>query len=353
MNRLVLIGNGFDLAHGLKTQYKDFIYWYWKQRAMRFHKETGNVSNDGLSKLTILQDSSWPIFMFQNSFVLKEAEGKEIYEYLIENTDAFKVEHRYLFDRIHKSIETKGWVDIENDYYTLLYQRTLPLEDSSDIKVKYLNVQLDAIRNHLVSYLKLEDKKETQMIDSIREKIYAPIAQKDVAVTSGISFPNSLDQIMLLSFNYTSTPKLYVTDKATVNYIHGQLDTPQSIIFGYGDELDDGFKRLQEINDNECLRHIKSIRYLESDNYRKMLSFIESEPFQVVIMGHSCGNSDRTLLNTLFEHKNCVSIKPYYYKRDDGSNNYLELIQNISRNFTDMKLMRDRVVNKTFTEPLI
>ena len=25
MNRLVIIGNGFDLAHGLPTSYKDFI----------------------------------------------------------------------------------------------------------------------------------------------------------------------------------------------------------------------------------------------------------------------------------------------------------------------------------------
>ena len=25
MNRLVIIGNGFDMAHGLKTSYKDFI----------------------------------------------------------------------------------------------------------------------------------------------------------------------------------------------------------------------------------------------------------------------------------------------------------------------------------------
>ena len=80
-----------------------------------------------------------------------------------------------------------------------------------------------------------------------------------------------------------------------------------------------------------------------------MLSFIESEPYQILIMGHSCGNSDRTLLNTLFEHKNCVSIKPYYRKDKD---NYIELVQNISRNFTDMKLMRDRVVNKTYCEPL-
>lgn len=33
--------------------------------------------------------------------------------------------------------------------------------------------------------------------------------------------------------------------------------------------------------------------------------------------------------------------------------NYTELEQNISRNFTAMKLMRDRVVNKTQCEPLV
>ena len=80
---------------------------------------------------------------------------------------------------------------------------------------------------------------------------------------------------------------------------------------------------------------------------------INSTPYQVYIMGHSCGNSDRTLLNTLFEHKNCISIKPLYYIKEDGSDNYLEIIQNISRNFTDMKLMRDRVVNKTYCERLL
>jgi len=29
MNRIVLIGNGFDLAHGLPTRYEDFIKDYW------------------------------------------------------------------------------------------------------------------------------------------------------------------------------------------------------------------------------------------------------------------------------------------------------------------------------------
>ena len=97
---------------------------------------------------------------------------------------------------------------------------------------------------------------------------------------------------------------------------------------------------------------MKSTKYLEADNYRKLLSYIDSAPFQIYIMGHSCGNSDRTLLNTLFEHDNCVSIKPFFHRKDDGSDNYLDIVQNISRNFTDMKKMRDRVVNKTYCEPL-
>jgi hypothetical protein len=30
MNRIILIGNGFDLAHGLPTRYEDFIDDYWE-----------------------------------------------------------------------------------------------------------------------------------------------------------------------------------------------------------------------------------------------------------------------------------------------------------------------------------
>ena len=160
------------------------------------------------------------------------------------------------------------------------------------------------------------------------------------------------DNIMLLNFNYTNTANQYVQAHHPIfeiNHIHGELSKPESIIFGYGDELDENYKKISNLNDNEYLANFKSIKYLESDRYRKALQFMDAAPYQVFIMGHSCGNSDRTFLNTLFEHKNCVSIKPYYYKNGE-KDNYLEIVQNISRNFTDMKLMRDRVVNKTYCE---
>jgi len=35
MNRIILIGNGFDLAHDLKTKYENFIDWLWEDLAAK------------------------------------------------------------------------------------------------------------------------------------------------------------------------------------------------------------------------------------------------------------------------------------------------------------------------------
>ena len=48
MNRIVLIGNGFDLAHGLPTRYEDFINWYWEQRVRNFNGNLSNTDTDCL-----------------------------------------------------------------------------------------------------------------------------------------------------------------------------------------------------------------------------------------------------------------------------------------------------------------
>lgn len=49
MNRLVLVGNGFDLAHGLKTSYRDFITDYWMKIIEQWKAdEYGNLSIDGI-----------------------------------------------------------------------------------------------------------------------------------------------------------------------------------------------------------------------------------------------------------------------------------------------------------------
>lgn len=354
MNRLVLIGNGFDLSHGLKTKYEDFIYWYWKGVVAHMLTKSIDTYEDVLCKVTNHKLDYW------GKYYLFHSEEKEIYDFLVNNDGDIEIEYSPLFERINKSVQTKGWVDIENEYYSLLTDWRMDINKGYVLPdYKLLNNQLDILRNKLIEYLRLETNKITNVKENIREILNLPIDKKEMAVSS--EYYNDMKhnekiytaKTMLLSFNYTYLPQLYESNAMYIktNYIHGRLDNPESVIFGYGDELDERYKKLNNQNNNEALRHIKSIRYLESDNYRKMLEFIESAPFQVCIMGHSCGNSDRTLLNTLFEHKNCISIKPYFYKKQDGTDTYLELVQNISRNFTDMKLMRDRVVNKEYCEP--
>ena len=53
MNRIVLIGNGFDLAHGLNTSYKHFICWYLNQWGNHLLHGIGKEVSDGLLSMKI------------------------------------------------------------------------------------------------------------------------------------------------------------------------------------------------------------------------------------------------------------------------------------------------------------
>ena len=79
---------------------------------------------------------------------------------------------------------------------------------------------------------------------------------------------------MLLSFNYTKTAKMYGNFNITHNYIHGELEKPENIIFGYGDELDKSYQSILDMNDNALLRNVKSVKYLETRHYHDLLEFL-------------------------------------------------------------------------------
>ena len=407
MNRIVLIGNGFDLAHGLKTSYADFIDWYWEQLKETILHTNQTFINDGLITVQLLpRRASGFFYYFQYGASLGDAvngSGDKLIDLLSRSGD-FKIEQTALLEEIMKSIEEKKWVDIERIYYDLLNESR---KENSDINIEDLNQQLQALTNKLCEYLKdVEENSAREINNTIKEKIYEPIKLQDIAIEStrestryfndrcakihilnllekyqkiGIfknydlemlrisykddfghymkrdyKFATLPEKILLVNFNYTNIADQYVPEDqeiASVNHIHGTLEEPESMIFGYGDELDKRYMELSDMDDNRYMKNIKSHRYLEKSKYRELLQFANSDKFQIYIMGHACGNSDRTLLNTLFEHDNCVSIKPFFYRY--GSNdNYNDIIQNISRHFPNRQKFRDRVVNKTYCEPL-
>lgn len=79
--------------------------------------------------------------------------------------------------------------------------------------------------------------------------------------------------------------------------------------------MDDDYQIIEKLDDNEYLKFFKSFQCFQNNCYDNFLREIDHEKFQVCILGHSCGLSDRVLLNTIFEHENCRSIKIYYHQK--------------------------------------
>lgn len=392
MNRLIIVGNGFDLAHGLPTSYKDFIDDYWKGILGADHVDEF-VSFQNIGKLfkfdsvNNLEDLANNIM--QNDDKIKFSDA-EIYREFGNNMSgkyprAHILNYKNTFFRLINQKSIQNWVDIENEYYKELKKivkaPSLELEAKKE-KVVVLHNEFEQVKKLLEEYLqeKIENKydftlyMENPILDILLPELSFKFDKKrylkEFKYSDQLYVEEFLSEVLenyslithFLSFNYTKVVEQYYAGFAyekQINYIHGKLnDSINTVNFGFGDEMDEDYKMIENIDDNEYLRNFKSFQYLQNPNYKSLLDFVESDrKFQVYIMGHSCGLSDRTMLNTIFEHPNCMSIKVSYHETKDENgkvikDNYTEIIQNISRHFNKKKLMREKVVNKTLCQPL-
>lgn len=407
MNRLVIVGNGFDLAHGLPTGYCDFINDFWGNISERYNDEIYkrliyiNVEQEFFLRKckaktykefsnhvnNFFQERGYSYALLKDSFKVLNGRGNEVIIFKINNV---------FFEEINKVYSFQNWVDIENEYYRLL--KDCLKEENSNLRVKKLNKEFAEVKKLLEAYLNeaVNGRYEFEYIDSCNEisnifkvmpsylktrsdkeymEVFSKSDHEDLIAFDDMIYEadgrgelhNELKSgkinhaTVFLNFNYTKTIDVYLDaidnipgafGKIDQIQIHGRLnDKFNRVNFGFGDEMDDDYKNIEKKDDNEYLRNIKSFQYLQNSNYRKMLDFIDGEKFQVYIMGHSCGLSDRILLNKIFEHHNCRSIKVFYYKNGDWDN-YTEIVQNISRHFNKKEMMREKIVNKSFCQPL-
>ena len=346
MNRLIIIGNGFDLAHGKKTSFKDFILEYFCDAVNTFFNES--FYQDELLELRMIH--GFPPFYRKP----KPITQNEVMDFL-DNLDIEKNQlvfkfHSLLLSRAYADIINLNWVDLELLYFkVLLATKNAHKSQNQNQAIRAVNDQLDFLKNKLVEYLKKEEEKFEFNFDNLdlTSCFLENIKSEDVAIERITSVKP--DFIYFLSFNYTYTltnylPKVKKIKNTNINYIHGDLYNQNAEpIFGFGDEFDKKYLEFEEENNNELFRHIKSFDYHKTKNYFDLIRYIDSKKFQVQIYGHSCGLTDRTMLNQIFEHENCLSIKIFYHKNDNG-NDFIEKTHEISRHFKDKGLMRKKIV---------
>lgn len=402
INRLVLIGNGFDLAHGLKTSFFDFIN-YCAFKIIKYTEDLLENKRYSLSyfsrqtKEIIFEESNYSIYISNDinihNLFSSNANYNETYidKYKnICNQCDFETKNKNISNSFIKLVSNsffkiivynsanQNWAGIEKDFYDALLTSSLikPTSSYSSVKnIDNLNENFEEIINCLEEYLLYAQNTEININSNLLGYLKKDIFSHEVINNFSVKInrismwdvfhdefkfePKSLgiNKTLFLNFNYTNLVKEYIKQEQSNSYqlihIHGELNNQHNpIIFGYGDEKDSSYQELENKNDNRYLQYLKSHHYFLNSNYKDLLNFIEQGKYQIYIWGHSCATSDRVLLETIFEHDNCISIIPFYHKKDNGSDNYTDLIMNISRSFTDKKKFRDVVVNKKYCEPL-
>ena len=368
MNRLIIIGNGFDLAHGIKTSYHDFILNYLKESLLlalsnlKPNYEHPYIDyyyfEDNLIEITINYRNPKEYYLPHINNIKKVSEFEELLKRL-------GIVVKYNFEIIKIGIEKLSefnWVDFEIEYFKELLKiknKNSIIETNEknnqkkDYLIKELNNKFELFKSKLEVYLtKQQDTfknifKKEMLCDCFCEDIL----EQDVDIISIVNQPPK--SLLFLNFNYTNTILPYIEEcelriTSKINFIHGDLNYDfGKPIFGFGDETDKRYSEFENEGNNELFKHIKTFEYLKTNNYSNLTRYLAIEEFQVHIYGHSCGLSDRTMLKEIFEHSNCMSIKIFYHEKD-GSNDYTEKTHEIYRHFTDKNVMRNKVVNEKY-----
>lgn len=336
-NRLVIVGNGFDLNLGLKTSYNDFMVWLIKEALKDAMNGNSNpilrIPNPKRIRMTAEHIGE---IESKNTLVDLKSCAKEI--------GGLHFNHTFI-KRLYDKASQENWVDIEYEFFLhlkgLVEKKERVIYPKFEEDIRKLNDCLDNLTTKLHGYVHLVDK--GIHIEQNDASYYADLfgKKKPMEVHGQVQI-GELASVKILSFNYTnslSTITQLLDDQRWIP-IHGWVKGSSEIIFGYGDDTDKFFRRLEAQNMNDLLRHNKSFYYGLTSNYSELLTFLDANPLEVLIVGHSCGISDRTLLKTIFEHPNCRAIRILHR---GSKQDYVEKYINISRHFTDKVRMRQVV----------
>ncbi|KAB7528231.1 hypothetical protein F8C76_10190 [Flagellimonas olearia] len=348
-NRMVIVGNGLDLALGLKTTYTDFLRWYI------------------LACLEKARDSKYSDKMVQvdrianvNLQMLNEC---ETFEKLIDRCKSIghlRMTYRGFLVFILDHLQLENWVDIESLYFDTLIplmdeiKKNPPSYRDFEVIKEALNSSFQEMSDRLGEYIfginqaPLSQNLSLKYYDFL-QKSYKKQINEDTCLNHEVGYKQLGDpeKLLFLNFNYTnSIDKLFIGNglnklhqSINIHGVAGSISNP--IIFGYGDDTHPYYAKIEEERSNVPLEFIKSFYYNRTTDYHEMLGFMESGPFEVYIVGHSCGLSDRTLLKSIFEHRDCLSIKIFHRGTIEE---HVKKNMAISRHFDNKQLLRKRVL---------
>lgn len=321
---ILVIGNGFDLYHGLKTKYIDFV---------NFTKES-NKANIPRKISDICKDN---IFIRCFKEIAKDNDNwidceKEIESIVI----LFKkiIDDRKVFDEFpeYRSISRNKTSLHPEEFEKLLVMKKI---------IKQSDEQKILLRDSLFSQYNWINKEKFMNIlkrdlDSfiLLFRFYLKNYVQNKEITNLSKQILSLSPKYVVNFNYTDTYTKYGIARDKICFVHGSVDD-KNIVLGTRD-LDETdvdsiyfkkyFQRIQKrtdvINWNE-FPYDSRIRLIKHNNIpNDKIKYVDATYF----FGHSLSNTDGDLIRSIYKFSKNIIV---FYLNDLKSNDYEKKVINL------------------------
>lgn len=360
---ILIIGNGFDLAHGLPTKYWDFLMF------VKCIKEHGSLN--GIERANIFGDLSKEIRnLIYNEDYRSSDNKEELLEFLELIKDNIWIE--YFIDKIQDKDKNKGWIDFELEIsqviksldYLQKYNKVCAKNsnnrnnpDDSELfnqaykfldKMKNKGITdhnakfkcssfYDDIANDIIGELNNELNNLIRCLEIYLDEFVAKID-----VTYASSDINEINKIgkgieKVLSFNYTKTYKNrydLTNESVKYDYVHGKINSKRNklkndMVLGIDEYLEDD-KKDKELDFIQFKKYFQRIYKKTGCEYRKWVEEmkkkneafdkktswtgkeVEEVKTNLYIFGHSLDVTDKDILKELIMLPRTTTTIYYY-----------------------------------------
>ena len=313
LKQLIVLGNGFDLASGLKSTYYDFFDYIYGQPIVNntnsnnfWYKIFQNYKEDTIEDWADIEEQILVqlknIEYLYNEKILIEGRGDSETSSLAESEhkennipNNLYVTLEFLLpyfvkvrsEKTTQNILKKQLLILEDDFRKYLLSIT---KENADDRIYYKYYMKSKVLNKYIQLCNSSESHNSDLVSKLENTTifnHSPQIKKFDETLSEIYKEKNSNENLVLTFNYTK-----VWDVENVRNIHGDLDNG-NIIFGIDyDKLNNNFKKAP-------IEFSKSYRVLENG---LISTFDISSDIDIIkIYGHGLGKADYSYYQSIFD----------------------------------------------------
>lgn len=313
LKQLIVLGNGFDLASGLKSTYYDFFDYIYGQPIVNNTNSNNfwydifqNYKEDTIEDWADIEEQILVqlknIEYLYNEKILIEGRGDSETSSLAESEhkennipNNLYVTLEFLLpyfvkvrsEKTTQNILKKQLLILEDDFRKYLLSIT---KENADDRIYYKYYMKSKVLNKYIQLCNSSESHNSDLVSKLENTTifnHSPQIKKFDETLSEIYKEKNSNENLVLTFNYTK-----VWDVENVRNIHGDLDNG-NIIFGIDyDKLNNNFKKAP-------IEFSKSYRVLENG---LISTFDISSDIDIIkIYGHGLGKADYSYYQSIFD----------------------------------------------------